>query len=191
MQGFKDIIAGKGKSLAASPWTVSDNDGQMYFFDVAATGEDYGHSIDDELEDAINVTCNQSFEAARLQYAVNGQGGQVVVLVCDIPDDMLELDYSCHGDSDAMPNARAVPCCDFDLKWIVDIKVGAFDQWDCVAALACVWGNQLFNHGAVPEKLAALVDNVAGNCDGLYDSLYDYELVSVQNVSEFIQANLK
>jgi hypothetical protein len=189
LAGFKAIMAGAGKDdLGHSPWTVSDNDGQMYFFDVKATGDDYGHDYDDEQTDAINCTANQSFEAARLQYAVQGKGGQVVVLICDVPDDMLELDYSCHGDSDAMPNARAVPCSDFDPKWIVDIQVADFDQWDCVAALACVWGNELFNTGSVPLKLAQLVESVKGNYE-LTESLYDFELVSV-DVQEFIANNV-
>lgn len=188
LAGFKAIMAGAGKSLDHNPWTVSDNDGQMYFFDVESVGRDYGHDYDEEQTEALNVTANQSFEAARLQYAAKGQGGQVVVLICDVPDDMLELDYSCHGDSDAMPHARAVPCDEFNPKWIVDIQVADFDQWDCVAALACVWGNDLFNRDEVPEKLAALVDMVSGNCE-LYDSLYDFDLQSV-DVQEFITNNV-
>lgn len=188
LAGFKAIMAQMGKGvLGVAPWTVSDNDGQMYFFDVKSVGEDYGHDYDEEQNEAINVTANQSFEAARLQYAVQGLGGQVVVLVCDIPDDMLELDYSCHGDSDAMPNARAVACYDFDPSWIVNIQVADFDQWDCVAALACVWDNELFNGGEVPLKLAQLVESVKGNCE-LFESLYDYDLESV-DVQEFIANN--
>lgn len=190
LEGFKAIMAQMGKGvLGVAPWTVSDNDGQMYFFDVRSVGEDYGHDYDEEQTEAINCTANQSFEAARLQYAVQGKGGQVVVLVCDIPDDMLELDYSCHGDSDAMPNARAVACCDFDPSWIVDIKVATFDQWDCVAALLCVWGNELFNRGEVPERLANLVDALDnGNNWALTETLYEYSLESV-DVQEFIANN--
>lgn len=190
LAGFKAIMKGEGKaSLGAAPWTVSDNDGQMYFFDVKATGEDYGCNINDEgdREDAITYTANLSFEAARLQYAVQGKGGQVVVLVCDIPSDLLELDYSCHGDSDAMPNARAIACCDFDPAWIVDIRVADFDQWDCVAVLACIWGNGLFNQGEVPERLAQLVEAVSGD-HGFFDSLYDFHLESV-HVPTFIENN--
>ena len=187
LAGFKAIMAGAGKSLEHNPWTVSDNDGQMYFYDVKSVGEEYGHDYDEEQTEAINATCNQAFEAARLQYAAKGQGGQVVVLICDIPDDMLELDYSCHGDSDAMPHARAVPCSDFDPKWIVDIKVADFDVWDCVAALLCVWGNELFNRGEVPERLSVIVENCQG-VDGLYDCLYGFELESV-DVQEFIAKN--
>lgn len=188
LEGFKAIMAGAGKAdLGSAPWTVSDNDGQMYFYDVKSVGEDYGHDYDEEQTEAINATCNQSFEAARLQYAVQGKGGQVVVLICDVPDDMLELDYSCHGNSDAMPNARAVPCSDFDPAWIADIKVADFDQWDCVAALACVWDNDMFNREEVPERLAQLVNQI-GYSDGLFESLYEFELESV-DVQEFVKEN--
>lgn len=194
IEGFKAIMSQQGKGvLGVAPWTVSDNDGQMYFYDVHATGEEYGHGDPEEegfdVFGAIDAACNQSFEAARLQYAVQGKGGQVVVLVCDIPDHMLELDYSCHGDSDAMPNARAVACCDFDPSWIVDIQVATFDQWDCVSALLCVWGNELFNRGEVPERLASVVDALDnGNNWALAETLYNYSLESV-DVQEFIANN--
>ncbi|WYV99615.1 hypothetical protein Kassivere_00106 [Pseudomonas phage vB_PpuM-Kassivere] len=190
LEGFKAIMAGNGKcTLGPAPWTVSDNDGCMYFFDVKSVGADYGHDIEEEQTEAIQVTCNQSFEAARLQYAVQGKGGQVVVLVCDVPDQLLELDYSCHGDSDAMPNARAIGETEFDPAWIVDIRVAEFDQWDCVAALLCVWGNDLFNRGSVPERLVSLVNTLDnGNNWELAETLYEYSLESV-DVKEFIANN--
>lgn len=183
LAGFKAIMAGEGKaSLGTAPWTVSDNDGQMYFYSAIGCYVDW-HG--EQPEGAVDTTpaANQSFEAARLQYAVKGLGGQVVVLVCDIPDDLLELDYSCHGDSSAMPNARAIACCDFDPAWIVDIQVANFDQWDCVPALLCVWSNELFNQGEVPERLAKLIESI-GHSDDLYEGLYDYSLESV-DVQEF------
>jgi len=190
LAGFKAIMSKEGKSLVHAPWTVSDNDGIMYFYDANSTGGDHGYCPEDEADDCRTAAANQSFEAARLQYAAKGQGGLVVVLVCDIPDDKLDLDYSCHGDSDRMPNARSIACESFDPSWIVEIRTETFDQWDCIPALLCVWDNTLFNKEEIPQGLATTVDimHEAGSNYALIESLYDFELRTV-DMEEFIHEN--
>lgn len=182
LAGFKAIMARSGKIETDSPWTVSQDDGKMYFYHAESVGEAYGY---EEPEYSVDAAANLSFEAGRLQYAVAGEGGQVVVLVCDIPDSSLELDYSCNGDCSVMSEARAMDCDEFDPAWIVEIRTCDFNVWDCPFILACAWDNSLFNKWVVPENLQKVVERVKEvHCE----SLYDFELES-ENVAEFIAQN--
>lgn len=180
LEGFKAIMAGIGKHDQPNPWTVSDNDGQMYFYDSVAVAEDYGRDEDDLCHgDAVN----SSFENARLQIAFTGKSDTAVVIVCEVPEHLIELDSSCEN----MPHSRSIQCGDFSPEWITHIYTCGVDIWEIPYILACVVQNHLFNWGDVEEKLVKLA-NVLANSDDGFDDLYDYDM-ALQELDQFIKVN--
>lgn len=173
LDGFKAIMGNKGKQGLPAPWTVSDNDNQMYFYDAVAVSEEWGDEYSPEPAQ------RQSSEQAVLQLCSGGYGGTVVVLTCDIPDDLLEQDYSC----DNMENARCIPCDSFDPSWIVEIHTREVDQWVIPLHLACILDNSMFNTSQIPETLLTLAQAVGYN-----DCIYEFEL-DQQDVKSFIEDN--
>lgn len=174
LEGFKAIMAGNGKADLPAPWTVSDNDGAMYFYDAAAVAGDYGC---DEFD--ASYARNASYENATLQVAMTAKSGLVVVLTCDIPDDILEVDYSC----DNMEHARSIGCDEFKLEYITAIHICEIDQWSIPFLIQGVIDNPMFNVGELPPKLLKL----ATVC-GYDDDHFDYELIEVEK-EKFIRDN--
>lgn len=179
--GFKAIMAGVGKHDQPNPWTVSDNDSQMYFYDAVAVAEDFGRE-GDELP-CHGDSVNSAFENARLQIAFTGKSNTAVVIVCEVPEHIIEMDSSCEN----MPHARSIQCEEFDPSWITHIYTCDVDMWDAPQILACVSDNDMFNWGEVPEKLVRLSKILAKNGDG-FDDLYDYDMIP-QTMEKFIKDN--
>lgn len=180
LEGFKAIMAGIGKHDQPNPWTVSDNDGQMYFYDSVAVAEDYGR---DEGDLCHGDAVNSSFENARLQIAFTGKSDTAVVIVCEVPEHLIELDSSCEN----MPHSRSIQCGGFNPEWITHIYTCGVDIWEIPYILACVVQNHLFNWGDVEEKLVKLA-NVLANSDDGFDDLYDYDM-ALQELDQFIKVN--
>ena len=84
LEGFKAIMAGIGKHDQPNPWTVSDNDDQMYFYDSVAVAEDYGRDEDDLCH---GDSVNSSFENARLQIAFTGKSNTCLLYTSPSPRD--------------------------------------------------------------------------------------------------------
>lgn len=175
LEGLKAILAGKGKEGLPNPWTVCDNDGQMYFYSVAKHLDDYDFDADATLSGCQR----SSMENARLQAAFTGKPTDVYVLTCEIDEESLEDDYSCDGMGDS---ASQMACADFDPACIVAVhKLDGLSIWQYPAVLACVGGNSLFNWGELDPSLLKLVESVSGG----YDELYDQELIEVEKESIF------
>lgn len=163
-KGFKAIINGEGKAGLHNPWSVSDNDGMMYFFDAEQILSECGF---DEESEAIAQGVNQAFEQARLQWACRGEAGDIVVMVCDVPDDIVEVDTSCPN----MEHCRMIPCGSFNESMIKRVFTGSMDIWEVPSILGCVLGNDIFNTYELPEKLLSLAERI-----GFDDDIYSYDV---------------
>ena len=169
-EGFKAIMSKAGKCGLGSPWTVSDNDGMMYFYDAVQVGEEWGCDSDDE---AIERAAMQAAEQAELQYACQGKAGDIIVLVCNVPDDIVEVDTSCEN----MEHCRMIPCDSFDASMIVSAFHTALDIWQVPYVLASVMSNSYFNTADIPANLLRLAES----CGFDDDKYIDLDSLSLEN----------
>lgn len=177
LEGLKAILTGAGKSELSNPWTVSDNDGQMYFYAVEKALDEW-----DTIEEALESCQRASMENARMQAAFTGKPTDVYVLTCEIDPDLLEDDYSCENMGGV---ASQMACTDFDIGTVVAVHKLELSIWDYPVVLACMLNNNLFNWGEVDPRLMALAKNVS---DDAFDSLYEHELQEVDK-EELVKLN--
>lgn len=157
-QGLKAILSGSGKTLC-SLWDCSDRDDYMYFYDAKDVAEDYGR---DEDEDGTDDAVRQSLENAQLQLVTEGAGGKIFSLVCEVPDDLIELDDSCPN----MQHARRIECEKFDPKWIVAIYTHDVNIWSLPFILSSVITNDLVAEWNVSSELWTMAKLLSDN--GVY-----------------------
>ncbi|WPJ20578.1 hypothetical protein vBPFY1MI_95 [Pseudomonas phage vB_PF_Y1-MI] len=176
LEGLKAIMAGAGKSDLVAPWTVSDNDNQMYFYSVDKAIEGNTQDPGDDphvIGDNLAQCQQQSMENARLQLAAQGKGGKVYIISCEIDPAMLEDDYSCDGMGDS---ASCMSCSDFEVSSIIQVQECEVSIWHLPYVLACVKGNSMFSWESVDPQLRSLAESIT---DG-FDCLYDRELKTVE-----------
>jgi hypothetical protein len=175
-EGLKAILSGAGKSELANPWTVCDNDGQMYFYAVDKALDEW-----DTVEDALASCQRASMENARMQAAFTGKPTDVYVLTCEIDSDLLDDDYSCENMGGV---ASQMACHDFDIGSIISVHKLELSIWDYPTILACLTENELFNWNEVDSRLVELAKNISD-----FDSLYEHELEEISK-EELASLNL-
>lgn len=174
LEGLKAILSGAGKDGLPNPWTVCDNDGQMYFYAVSKHLEEY----DCDEEETLNGCRRSSMENARLQAAFSGKPTDIYVLTCELDSESVEDDYSCENMGGV---ASQIACSEFNPDCIVAVHKLELSIWDYPSILACVSGNDLFNWGELDTSLMKLVESYSGD----YDEMDYHELVEVEKDSIF------
>jgi len=114
-EGLVNILSSSGIKKI-TPWTVSDDDGCMYVWpqDKIITA----NMLEGEDLECIEDACMQAAGiSARIQAATSGEE-DIIILVLDIPDTLLQDDYSC----DNMPtSASLILCNDFNKDFIAKV----------------------------------------------------------------------
>lgn len=153
----------QGKSGVVSPWVCSDNDGYTYVWPLSTCCE----GVDDP-EEARHIGIRLARECALTQASVNNDE-KVYVIVVDIPEDVLDVDYSCEN----MENARYIPENAFYNYNPVEIL-----EFDCPIywhpfIISGVFDNYQFNKSAINEDLLQFAKVCkGGENSALYDIIY-------------------
>lgn len=141
-----------------NPWCCSDNDGAMYVWPTNKLDEP------DELEIGIRM----GFESAQVQ-AVTSNDFELYVLVIDVPDEILEDDYSAEN---MESSASYLNMTDFDYAMVKKIYTVKMNPWHSPFVLSGLLNNDHFNKYSVDEALLAVAKNVA---DVFIDEIYDFD----------------
>lgn len=150
-QSYKAIMAGESK--ITGPWTVSDMDSCMYFWPIdKSEGDD-----DDELSE---YCIRMGFESAQVQAAVKGDNTKLYVIACEIPDELLEDDFSCENMSDS---ASYILCSQFSKDMIVKTLVCDFNQWHSPFIISGLLDNPNFNHYSIEPELLTISESLKGS----------------------------
>ena len=161
---FKYWIQGK-ESYAISPWIVSDNDGCTYLHTIEHALEETGDS-----EYAKDFAIRQAKESAIIQAAMNNDNG-VFVIEIEVPDSMLNIDYSC----DNMQHCRYITESEFNaLRDKARIHSFSVNSYLHIFRIAGLLNNRHFNKYALDEEIVEAAQ-IVSNTDfsDIYDSLFD------------------
>jgi hypothetical protein len=148
-----------------SPWVCSDGDGMTYVhtleFSETETGEDGEYAIDHAIQ--------QAKESGIIQAAVNDDS-IVYVLEVNIPNEILEVDFSCNN----MEHCRCLPSEEFN-QYAKNAKIHEFsiNKFFHVFRLAGFVNHEQFNWCMLDDEIyqAAKVLSSA-DYSNIYDSLY-------------------
>lgn len=153
-ENYKRIL--KGEDKLTGPWTVSDKDNCMYFWPLDKA---------DSKEDAIQ----HAFEAAQVQAAIRGEDTDLYVIVCEIPDELLQDDYSCEN-MDSM--ASYILCSDFDIDMIKEHFISRYNKWYSPFIINGLLQNPHFNRYIVEDTLLLMAESVG---DVYLDDMYYFD----------------
>jgi hypothetical protein len=120
----------------------SENDGEMYVWPQ--------NKLEDscDLEEHEQFVCH-AFESAEIQAVVSDEVG-VFVIEMEIPDNLLEDDYSCENMADV---ASYVTMDDFETGMIVHIYRKTLNKWNAPFVISNLLGNGQFNKYCIDENL--------------------------------------
>jgi hypothetical protein len=152
-KGLNAILNGGSKPNC--PWTVSDNDGMTYVWPldklVSANALE-----DDDASYQTEYGIRQAFESAEIQ-AVMEESEAIFVIELDIPDELLEDDFSCEN----MDNVASVlHMNDFDLKFIKKVYIADLNKWSFPFIVSGLLQNEHFNRWAVDEQLVEIAESL-------------------------------
>ncbi|MCP3681515.1 MAG: hypothetical protein GY861_02400 [bacterium] len=140
-KGLNAILANAGVKPNA-PWVCSDNDGEMYVWPQNKLEDSY------DFEEQEQFICH-AFESAEIQ-AVVSEEVEVFVLEMDIPNDLLEDDYSCDNMADV---ASYLPMDDFTTDMIVKVYTYKLNKWNAPFVISNLLNNEHFNTYSIDENL--------------------------------------
>lgn len=160
-KGYNAITKGGTESKPCSPWTVSDEDGCLYVWPQNKLEESYAY------ED-INQMIIHAFESSEIQ-AVFTQDRNLFVLELEIPDELLEDDYSCENMSDV---ASFIDSSNFDKNMIVKVYKCDFNIWKSPFIVKSLLCNVHFNKWSIDEDLLQVAENLCE--DYYYEREFDW-----------------
>lgn len=147
-----------------SPWTVSDNDGAMYLWPADKLESQY------DFED-LNQMIIHAFESAEIQ-AVIEDTTEIFVLELEIPDELLQDDFSCDNMADV---ASFIETGQFNKSMLVNIYTCKLNRWNAPFIIANLLGNPNFNQWAVDEDLLTLAETLQQGDFYRDTTEYDFE----------------
>lgn len=147
-KGLNAILNSEGYK-PNSPWTVSDNDGAMYLWPENKLIEQY------EFEDTFQMI-NHAFESAEIQ-AVIEDTTEVFVLELEIPDELLQDDYSCENMADV---ASFIETGQFNSNMVVKVYTCKLNKWNAPFIAAGLLSNPNFNQWCLDEDLLSLAETL-------------------------------
>lgn len=162
-ENLNRILTGEGKQ--SGPWTVSDLDNMMYFWNqskLLESGED------------IEIGIDYAFDAASTQAALKGENTELYVLECEINDSILEDDYSCEN----MEMASCINISDFNLNMIKKVYKADFNKWHAPYHIAWLLGNMYFNQSQVIDETLLDIAQTIRDTESYNEELFngvDYE----------------
>lgn len=146
------ILKGDMSRKSETVWDVSDNDGCFYVYPKDKLIDSYGYEEDDK-DSMINLV----FENGIIQTVCN-DGDKAYVIELDIPDELLQDDYSCSNMSDI---ASFIECDDFDtsmIKTVYQKEVSIYFKPFIVMSLI---DNKNFTDMYIDDNLLLVADSLA------------------------------
>ncbi len=140
-KGLKSILANVGTKPNA-PWVCSEDDGSTYVWPQNKLEDSY------DFEEHEQFVCH-AFESAEIQ-AVIADEQEVFVLELEIPDHLLEDDYSCDNMAEV---ASLIEMSDFETNMIVSVYKKTLNKWNAPFVIANLLGNEQFNTFCIDENL--------------------------------------
>lgn len=165
-KAFKAYLSGSDESGIIGPWTCSDNDGNAYLYPIEHGFNECSTDCEDE---AANFCIQAAKESATIQAAINDDG-KVFVFDMTIPDELLEVDYSCEN----MQFCRFTSIEVFrEYAKNAHIHNFSINRALHIFRVAGLIHNCEFNSASIDPELyeaAKLVSKI--DCSQIYDSLY-------------------
>lgn len=157
-KGLAAILSGDNHK-PTSPWVCSDNDGAMYFYpiDKVISVNGLEDEYDDGPEQALMYAYESAFSSAMIQ-AVTSLETELYVITCEIPDELLEDDYSCENMADI---ASYIEQGEFSLGFIEEIHTVKINQYRLPYDAAMLLRNDLFNKWALDGDLLEMAEAIA------------------------------
>lgn len=166
-KGLKAILEGGRKPN--NPWSVSDNDGCMYFWPSDKLADEY---LTDNIEDQ---GIQRGFESAQVQAAVS-QEEKLIVISINVPDEMLSDDLSCEN----MENtASYIYCSDFNKSMIVKTFEFTMNKWAFPFVIKSLLNNEYFNEYCIEDDLLRVAQMLPDNT--FIDELLEFDWQEVTN----------
>ena len=167
-KGLKAILSGVNHK-PTNPWNVSDQDGAMYVWPSDKLKVQY------DLEEEDQMICH-AFESAEVQ-AVTSEEEDVFVMVLDIPDELLEDDFSCENMSDV---ASCINLTEFDKSMVVSVMTHKLNKWNAPFVISGLLSNPNFNSYSLDEGLLLAAESIA-SCEIYREptEFYDYQEYSI------------
>lgn len=151
-----------------SPWTVSDNDGAMYVWPENKLIDQY------EFEEIDQMICH-AFESAEIQ-AVVEDSTEVFVVELEIPDEMLEDDFSCENMADV---ASFIDMDSFSKEMIINVYKATLNKWNAPFVVANLLSNPNFNQWSLDEDLLSLAESLQNTDFYREPTEFDFELYTI------------
>ena len=149
-KGLNAILNAEGYK-PNSPWTVSDNDGAMYLWPQNKLEDQH------DFEENDQMICH-AFESAEIQ-AVIEDTTEIFVLEMEVPDELLQDDFSCDNMADV---ASFIETGQFNKDMIVKVYTCKLNRWNAPFIIASLLNNPNFNQWAVDEDLLELAETLQG-----------------------------
>lgn len=151
-----------------SPWVCSADDGMTYLHTIEFAMEETGECKE---EDAKYFAIQQAKESAMIQAAINADS-KVYVIEVDLPDEKLEIDYSCNN----MEYCRRIDSEAFN-KYSKDAIIYSFDVNPAFHGfiLAGLVNNEQLNTSEIDPvllKAAQIISKL--DYSEIYDDIYSY-----------------
>lgn len=162
---FKQFTGANPDAFVISPWSCSDGDNMTYVHTLEFSQTEIG----DNSEHAIEHAIQQAKGSGIIQAAINDDS-KVYVIEVELPDDVLEVDYSCEN----MEHCR---CLRSDLfnEYAKTAKIHEFEvnKFFHVFRLAGFINHKQFNWSMLDEDIYQAAKAVASvDCSAIYDNLY-------------------
>lgn len=143
---FNAFMQNKGKTDLIAPWTVSDNDGYMYFYSLQKNLSNW-----DDAEQAADECKRSAYWNAQLQAAISGDS-EIIILGFNLEHSGVDYsdDLSCENMQDSADCAR---CSDITPAMVIEAYKAECNPWLAPFTLAGALDNPYFNIGAIPPLL--------------------------------------
>lgn len=136
---FEAFKAGQGKRDMVAPWSVSDNDGMMYFYSALKVSQEYGDMPESEYTESMGIS--RAYESASIQAALQGET-EIIVLCMDLS----EVEYSDDNSCENMAYiADCAACEDVSTAQIVKAYSLPYSQYLTPFTIAGLLDNEYFN----------------------------------------------
>lgn len=151
-----------------SPWTASDQDGDMYVWPE----DKLNNQMDYEEKDQFII---HAFESAEVQ-AILSKETDLFVLELDIPDHLLGDDLSCDNMADV---ASSLNISDFNKSMITGVFYHKVNIWSFPFIVKYLTGNPYFNKYAVDPDLLEVAENIDNDYHREPTEFWDFKDVTV------------
>lgn len=154
-KAFEAFKAGKGKSELITPWSVSDNDGCMYFYSAAKIKNEYCNEGD--TDEILQYGIDNAYSSGSIQAAMSGDN-EVIVLCLNLSDVCYSDDYSCENMAYIADYAN---CDSVQMQHVIKAYSLPYVQYMAPFTIAGLLNNNYFNTYDVDPTLLKFAEQIS------------------------------